>query len=192
MPSLSRLVQIGYILGLSLVLSLLLGPTWVKAQFGAPPFGVSTGYRSTPGWPTIAVPIISGSSSVSGAGSAGGITGGVAGSASSSFSTQIIYINPGTFLPNNGQIIGPPMPTITPMLNNLLSDTTGAPWALMGAMSMGGGGGIGMITPMGGGMGMGGMGMGGMGMGGMGMMGMGGMGGFAGKGMGGFNGKKGL
>ncbi len=208
MPSLSRLVQIGYVCGLAFVLSLLLGPTWVQAQFGAPPFGVSAGFRGTPGWPTIAVPIISGSGTASAGSSAGGalgLTGGSAGaSVSGSFTTQFIYINIGTFLPNNGRIIGPPMPTLMPMTTNALSDTTGAPWAMFAARGMMGGGlGIGGIGgPIGLGVGTVGMtGMGGMSLGGlstgsisaMGLGGMGGgMGGFAGKGMGGFNGKNGL
>src|SRR5579875_1024962 len=135
MSSLSRLVQIGYVFGWSFVLVLLLGPSLSQAQFG-----VSSGYRATPGLPTIAVPVFSGSASASGA--VGGILGGggSSGSASASFSTQIIYINLGSFFPNNGQLVGLPMPTLTPMLNNWLTDSTGAPWALMGVMSMGGGG----------------------------------------------------
>jgi hypothetical protein len=186
MSFLSRLVQMGYVLGLSLVLTLLLKPTWLQAQFGAPPFSVSAGYRGSPGFPTVAIPVISGSGSASGA--SGGIVGGAggSGSVSGSFTTQIIYINIGSFLPNGGRLIGLPPPTFMPPLNNQFYDTTGAPWATTGAMSMGGGGSIGIITPLGGGIGGGSFGMGGGGIGG------GGMGGFAGKGMGGFNGKNGL
>jgi hypothetical protein len=106
-----------------------------------------------------------------------------------------------------GRIIGLPGPSLMPPLNNMMTDTTGSPLAMMRTGGMGGGmmGMGGGMMGMGGGMmammGMGGMMMGGMmgmmGMGGMmmgGMMGMGGMSmmGFAGKGMGGFNGRKAL
>lgn len=191
MSSLSRLVRIGYVLGLSLALALLLWPALSQAQFG-----VSTGYRSTPALPTIAIPIVSGSGSSSGSGSGVFGAGGGSGSASGSFTTQIIHIPLGEFIGNNGQIVGMPPPTFQPPLNNLLSNSTGSPLGAMTALNAGGGMGIsGMVGGVGG---LGGMGGGGgmMGMGGGGMMGMGGggmgggMGGFAGKGMGGFNGRK--
>jgi hypothetical protein len=192
MFSLSCMARTVYVVVLSFALCLLLGPPRSQAQFGAPAFGVSSGFRGTPALPTIAIPLISGSGSASGAG-IGGIRGGIGGgSVSGSFTTQIIYINPGAFLPNNGRLIGPPMPTFMPPLNNLNYDSTGSPIALLTGMGMGGGGmGMGGMRGMGGMGGMRGMG-GGMGLGGMGMRGMGGMGGFAGKGMGGFNGRKAL
>jgi hypothetical protein len=218
MFSLTRFAKAGYLLTFSLAVLLLASAKPSQAQFGAPSFGVSAGYRGTPGWPTVAIPIISGSASASGASSAGGIAGfsggGTAGSVSGSFSTQIIYINLGSFLPNGGRIVGMPPPTVMPMLSNeffagflyspFTSDSTGSPFSLLTSMSivggMGMGGGMvgmmgmggGMVGMMGMGGGMGMMGMGGFGMGGMSMMGMGGFGGFAGKGFGGFNGRKAL
>jgi hypothetical protein len=208
MFSLTRLAKIGYLLIFTLVVFLLVSAKPSPAQFGAPAFGVSAGFRGTPGLPTIAVPIISGSGSASAGGSAGGafgLTGGsVGGSVSGSFSTQIIYINFGAFFPNNGRIIGPPMPTMMPMLNNMFfagflfnpftADTTGAPWSMLLAMNMGGGvAPTGTIIPSGMAGGFAGIagGIGGFGAGGI-MGGFGGMGGFAGKGFGGFNGRKGL
>jgi hypothetical protein len=193
MFSLSCIVRTVYVAALSFALCLLLGPTRSQAQFGAPAFGVSSGYRGTPALPTIAIPVLSGSGAASGVGFGGGFRGGIGGgSVSGSFSTQIIYVNLGSFLPNNGRIIGPPMPTFQPMLNNLFfagvlfspftSDSTGSPFSLLTSMSIMGGMGMGGMRGM--------MGMGGMGMGGM--RGMMGMGGFAGKGLGGFNGRKAL
>jgi|GEM_PF-1551664 hypothetical protein len=226
MLSLARLAKAGYLLAFSLTVFLLASTKPSQAQFGAPAFGVSAGYRGTPGWPTIAIPIISGSASASGVGTGGGIvgiTGGsVGGSVSGSFSTQIIFVNLGSFLPNGGRLIGMPPPTFTPMLSNeffagflwspFTADSTGSPFSLLTSMSLMGGmgmggmgmgmGGMGMgggMMGMGGGMmgtmmggGMSGFGMGGFGMGGMSLMGMGGFGGFAGKGFGGFNGRKAL
>ncbi len=184
MSSLSRLAQIGYAFGLSLALSLLLWPALSQAQFG-----VSTGYRSTIPLPTLAFPIISsGSGSAGGSGSGGFGAAGGSGFASASFTTQIININPGDFLPNNGQIVGMPPPTLMPPLNNLISDSTGSPLGLLS--SIGAGGALGISGMVGGGFG--GVGAGG-GIGGAlggGGFGGGGMGGFAGKGMGGFNGRK--
>jgi hypothetical protein len=190
--SLMRLALIGYALALSLTLCLLVLPSSSQAQVG---FGISTGYRATPGLPTIAIalPNISGTgiggavgggvSGGFGGGVGGGVAGGVGGGGvSASFSPipLIYHINLGQFFPNNGQIIGLPPPTLMPPLNNLLYDTTGAPYATITALGLGGGVGIGG--------GIGGGGFGGAGAGG-GIAG-GGMGGFAGKGMGGFNGKK--
>lgn len=183
MASFSRLAQIGYVAGMTFILSLLVWPTATKAQ----PFGVSTGYRATPALPTFAFVTLSGSGSSSGSG--GGIAGfaGGSGSSSGSFSTQINYIHPGNFLPNNGQIIGMPPPTFMPMMTNAMSDTAGSPFAMLSGMLMGGGIGIGGVSfsGMAGAIGGGG---GAMGLGG-GLGAGGGMGGFAGKGMGGFNGK---
>ncbi len=191
--SLMRLTQIGYALGLCLILCLMLLPSSSQAQKG---FGTSTGWRATPGLPTIAIalPNISGTG-VGGAvgGGATGFGGGAGGiSASATFNpTPIIYtLNLGQFFPNNGQIIGLPPPTFTPPLNNFffgppLSDTTGAPWAIIGGLSAGGGaGGAGGFGGVAGGAGGFGGGIAGGGLAG------GGAGGFAGKGMGGFNGKK--
>jgi hypothetical protein len=208
MSTISRLVQIGYVLGLVFALSLLLRPDPSQAQTisigvgqGATP-GINTGFRGTFPLPTIFFPIITSGSSSAGfgglGGGIGGISGGVGGGVSTSFSTQIVSLNLGSFFPDNGQLLGPPMPTFLPPLNNLLTDTTGAPWSLFAAANMGGG--IGITGGMGGfgmrmagfGNGMGGFG-GGMGGFGNGMSSFGGgMGGFAGKGMGGFSGKKGL
>jgi hypothetical protein len=183
--SLMRLAQIGYALALLLILCLVFLPNSSQAQVG---FGVSTGYRASPGLPTIAIaiPNISASgTSAAGAGGATGFGGAVGGtSATGSFSPiPIIYhVNLGQFFPNNGQIIGLPPPTLMPPLSNfyygfLFENSTGAPWATITALSLGGGVGIG-----------GGIGgaIGGVGGGIAGSSG----GGFAGKGMGGFNGKK--
>ncbi len=196
MFSLSCLVRVAYVFTLSVALMLLLGPEYSQAQFG-----VSGGYRGTPPLPTLAFPIIS-----SGSGSAGGsgrgiIGGGGSGFASSSFTTQIITINPSDFIPNGGRILSLPPPTMMPMLNNLFyanflfspftSDSSTAPWGALLALNAGGG--LGISGMVGGGFGgvAGGIagGIGG-GIAGRGGIAGGGMGGFAGKGMGGFNGKK--
>ncbi len=168
MISFGRLVKVCYLVALSLAVYLLLGPSSLPAQTR---FGVSTGYRATPGLPTIAIAV----PNVSGSGVGGGVGGGASGFGGGvgggfggiNFSTtpQIITLNLGQFFPNNGQIIGLPPPTLTPMLNNfgplaslfpffppalLLgfpgSDSTGAPWALQTAMGGGGGGGAGGIA----------------------------------------------
>jgi hypothetical protein len=183
-----RLAQIGYALALSLVLCLLLLPSSLQAQKG---FGVSTGYRATPGLPTIAIALpnlqgvgiggaVGGAGGAAGVGGVGGVGGGAVGV---SFNSQPIIqtLNLGQFFPNNGQIIGLPPPTLMPPLSNFyygpfFVDSTTAPWATSTALGLGGG----LI---------GGGGVGGMG-GALG--GAGGMGGFGGKGMGGFNGDKGL
>src|SRR5581483_1546579 len=98
--SLKRLALIGYVLGLALILCLLLWPSFSQAQKG---FGTTTGYRATPGLPTIAIalPNISGSG-VGGAvgGGAGGFGGGVGGGGiSASFNpVPIIFtVNLGQF-----------------------------------------------------------------------------------------------
>ena len=238
MFSLSRLTKAGYLLSLSLAVCLLLSARPMQAQN----LKVTTGYRGTPGLPTIVVPVISGS----GGGVGGGVGGGFAGFGGGAgggfggfnFNTQLVTINLGSFFPNGGRLIGMPPPTMTPMLNNFgplatltgfvgfppflgfpsLSDSTGAPWALLTAMGpfigtgggiMGvGGGGLGLGGGLGGGgfagaVGFGGFGggliAGGVGFGGgvgggliMGGFGFGGMVGFAGKGFGGFNGRKAL
>jgi hypothetical protein len=199
MFSLTRLVQIGYVLGLVLMLCLLLLPNSSQAQLGfqqigPAKFGVSTGFRATPGLPTIVIPVINASvsgfgGSVGGNGGAIGLGGGAGasgGSVAGSISTSLVSIDLGSFFPNNGQIIGLPPPTLMPPLNNYFYDSTTAPWAMI--LSMNSGGGIGAVGGVGG---AGGLGAGGLGMGGVGGFGQGGVGGgFAGKGMGGFNGKK--
>jgi hypothetical protein len=190
---LMRLTQIGYALGLSLILCLLLLPSAVQAQKG---FGTSTGYRATPGLPTIAIAL----PNISGTGAGGGVGGGATGfgggvggaSASFSFNPQplIIPINLGQFFPNNGQIIGLPGPTMMPPLNNFafgLFFSDSSAFGFLTALGGGAGGGIGGAGGAGGAGGFGGVGGGGIGGGGI---AGGGMGGFAGKGMGGFNGKK--
>lgn len=192
-----RLALIGYVLTLSLVVGLLLLPNSTQAQHG---FGVSTGYRASPGLPTIAIALpnlqgagiggaVGGAGGAAGVGGVGGVGGGAVGV---SFNSQplIMTLNLGQFFPNNGQTIGLPPPTLMPPLNNLLYDTTGAPWATMTAMGLGGGLGVGSVVGGGGGIAGGIGGMGGIGGGIAG--GGGGMGGFGGKGMGGFNGIKGL
>src|SRR5579871_1637001 len=84
MFSLSRLTKVGYLLGLSLVVSVLLSAKPSQAQNNNNnnnnnnknnKNNVTTGYRGTPGLPTIAVPVISGS----GVGGGGGVGGGFAG-----------------------------------------------------------------------------------------------------------------
>lgn len=190
--SLTRLSLIGYGIGLALVLGLLLVPNSSQAQKG---FGVSTGYRATPALPTIAIPVLqfnnggfgaAGGSGVVGVGGSGGSS-----SVSGSVTTQIMTVNLGQFFPNNGQTIGLPPPTMNTMLNNYMSDSTGALWSLL-LVGSGGGGGGGVGGGGLGGIGGGGIGgIGGIGGGGVGGVG-GGIGGFAGKGMGGFNGKKAL
>jgi len=203
MLSLPRLVKVCYLLALSLAVSLLLWPSFSHAQKG---FGVSTGYRATPGLPTIAIPL----PNVSGSGVGGGVGGGATGFGGSfgggfggiNFSSQplIITLNLGQFFPNNGQIIGLPGPTMMPPLNNFgpmaslfgplgllpiwvlptnFSDSTGAPWALQpGLITIGGGGagGIGGGGIAGGGIAGGGIGGGGIAGGGLGG-GAGGLGG---------------
>jgi len=222
MFALTRLAKTSYLLALSTLVALLLSANLSQGQIinigvtpGATP-GINSGFRGTVPLPTISFPIItSGSSSAIGGGIGGGllgISGGFGGSVSSSFSTQIVSINLGSFFPDNGQLLGPPMPTFQPQLNNLFyagflfspftSDTTGAPWSLLTALNMGGGIGIGGgivgglggfgggLGGFGGGLGGFGGGLGGFG-GGLGGFG-GGVGGFAGKGFGGFNGRKAL
>lgn len=224
----TRLLKVGYLLALSLAVYLLVSANPSQAQNR---FGVSTGYRASPGMPTIAIalPNVSGGG-IGGAvgGGAAGFGGGVGGGAAGvSFNSQpiIMTLNLGQFFPNNGQIIGLPPPTLMLPLNNFgylpilgglggfipnvlnpfTSDSTGAPWAILTALGLGGGLGAGGGAMGGGGLGGGGIagggqggfggGMGGFGggQGGIGGMGGGGMGGgFAGKGMGGFNGRKAL
>ncbi len=230
-----RLVKACYLLALFLAVSLLLWPSFSQAQKG---FGVSTGYRATPGLPTIAIAL----PNISGGGVGGNVGGGatgfgggaVGGFGGVNFSSQpiIMTLNLGQFFPNNGQIIGLPGPTMMPALNNFgplaslfpfagplplflgmpFSDSTGAPWSLLTAMGIIGGGGAGGGIA-GGGVGGGGIAGGGLGGGagglgggglngigggaggfnlGQGGIGGGGMGGFAGKGFGGFNGRKAL
>lgn len=206
MSSLSRLVPIGYVLGLVLLLSLMLLPKSSQAQLGvqsigSQPFGVSSGFRSTPGLPVIVIPVLSASTSgfggsVGGNGGilgAGGGAGASGGSVSGSIGTTLVTIDLGSFFPNNGQIIGLPPPTLMPPLNNLLygpflGDSTGSPFALLltgGGGGIAGGGAAGGMGGIGGGVG----GVGGQ-IGGIGGGGIAGGGGFAGKGLGGFNGKK--
>lgn len=198
MFSLTRFAKAGYLLSFCIAVYLLVSPELSQAQFGT-----SGGFRGTPALPTIAIPTFSGSGSSSGSG--GSITGfaGGSGSSSGSFSTQINYINLNGFFPNGGRILQLPPPTFMPELTNALSDTTGSPFAMIAALSMGGGigiggisfGGIGGAAGAGGGVagGVGGFGQGGFagaGIAGGGFGQIGGGGGFAGKGMGGFNGKK--
>src|SRR5579875_3015946 len=183
--SLMRLTQIGYALGLCLILCLMLLPRSLQAQKG---FGVSTGFRATPGLPTIAIALPNISGTGAGGNVGGGATGfggGVGGGfAAVSFNSQplIITLNLGQFFPNNGQIIGLPGPTMMPPLSNFIfgppfENSTGAPWSLITALGGGGGG----IGGAGGGFGgVGGAGGAGGGIAGGGLGG-GGMGGFAGK-----------
>jgi hypothetical protein len=217
----TRCAKVGYFLAFSFAVYLLVSTNPLQAQNR---FGVSTGYRATPGLPTIAyaVPNVSGAGIGGGVGGGasgfgGGVGGGAVGVAFNS--TPIIQtLNLGQFFPNNGQIIGLPPPTLMLPLNNFgylplfgglafvpnifspFSDSTGAPWALLTALGLGGGlgaggGGIGGGGIAGGGAGGFGGGAGGFGggQGGIGGIGGGGIaGGFAGKGMGGFNGRKAL
>jgi hypothetical protein len=205
MSSITRLVQIGYVLAFVFLLSLLLLPKASQAQVGFQSiggpnnFGISTGYRATPALPVIVIPVLNASTSGfggavggNGGGLGGGVGGGaVGGSVSGSISTSLVSIDLGSFFPNHGQIIGLPPPTFQFPLSNFyqglfVSDSTGSPFAQILALNSGGGVGIG------GGVGGGVAGGGGLGMGGGGGLGLGGggAGGFAGKGMGGFNGKK--
>jgi hypothetical protein len=206
MLSFPRLAKVCYLLAFALAVSLLVWPSFSQAQNR---FGVSTGFRATPGLPTIAIPL----PNVSGGGVGGGVGGGAAGFGGGAaggfgginFSSQpiIMTLNLGQFFPNNGQIIGLPPPTMMPPLNNFgpitaltgfvgfpptlgfpsFSDSTGAPWALgLGVLGGGGaGGGIGG-GGLGGGGGIAGGGLGG-GAGGLGGGGLNGIGG----GAGGFN-----
>ncbi|HEY7326854.1 MAG TPA: hypothetical protein VH592_04400 [Gemmataceae bacterium] len=233
MFSVTGLSKAGYLLAFSLVVTLLVSSNPSKAQH----FGVSSGFRSTPGLPIIAFPVFS--ASTSGFGGAVGGNGGVVGFAagggaaggnvSGSFNTSIQTFNLGSLFPNNGQIIGLPPPTLMPPLNNagiiltgfsfspffinpfgfaapfgippfsLFGDSTGSPLALLTAMGLLGGGGIGggaiglgggLGGGFGGGLGGVGGGLGGFNFGVGGVTGGGGLGGFAGKGFGGFNGRK--
>jgi hypothetical protein len=167
----------------------------LQAQKG---FGTSTGYRATPGLPTIAIALPNISGTGAGGGVGGGATGfggGVGGTAASfSVNSQplIITLNLGQFFPNNGQIIGLPGPTMMPPLNNFAFGPFFSDSSAFGFLTAGGGGGgAGGAGGAGGFGGVGGAGgIGGGGIAGGGLGGGGGMGGFAGKGMGGFNGKK--
>ncbi len=206
-----RLVKACYLLALFLAVSLLLWPSFSQAQKG---FGVSTGYRATPGLPTIAIAL----PNISGGGVGGNVGGGatgfgggaVGGFGGVNFSSQpiIMTLNLGQFFPNNGQIIGLPGPTMMPALNNFgpiaslfpfagplplflgmpFSDSTGAPWSLQpGLITIGGGGAVGGIGGggiAGGGIAGGGIGGGGIAGGGIAGGGIGG-GGIAGGGLGG-------
>jgi hypothetical protein len=209
MFSLTRLAKVSYLLAFSLVIFLLVSSKPSQAQSG---FGVSGGFRSTPGLPIIAYPVLSASTSgiggaVGGAGGFAAVGGGVGGNAnvSGSFSTSIQTFDLGSLFPNHGQIIGLPPPTLMLPLNNfgylnlfgifvpnlfsLTSDSTGAPWAQLLAFNLGGGIGIGGGVGGGGAAGLGGGGLGGgaAGLGGGGLGGFaGGAGGFGG-GVGGFN-----
>jgi hypothetical protein len=212
MSSLTRLVQIGYVLGLALLLSLMLLPKSSQAQLtvqnigGGANFGVSTGFRATPALPILVFPVLTASTSGFGGsvGGNGGLLGAGAGGAASggsvsgSIGTSLVSLDLGSFFPNHGQIIGLPPPTLMPPLSNFyygaaFEASTGAPWALLltgggggvGGGGIGAGGGVGGV---GGVAGAGGIGAGGFG-GQIGGVGAGG-GGFAGKGLGGFNGKK--
>jgi hypothetical protein len=153
--------RLAYVSALSVSLCLLLGTARSQAQSK-----VWGGYRATPGLPTITVPVTSFSASGIGGGFGGGFAGfrgGFGGGfGGASVNTQLVSINLGAFLPNNGRIVSLPPPTFTPMLNNfglfpgllgfglfptlnnlLLSDSTGSPLALITALGILGGGGFG-------------------------------------------------
>jgi hypothetical protein len=207
MFSLTRLLKAGYLLCFSLVVFLLVSPNPSQAQH----FGVSGGFRSTPGLPVIAFPVLSASmsgfgGSVGGNGGAIGFAAGggaAGGSVSGSITTSIQTFNLGSLFPNNGQIIGLPPPTMMPPLNNAGIIFTGVSFSpyfinLSGFATPFGippfgfsddstGSPLALLTAMGilGGLGAGGGGMGlGGGLGGLG----GGLGGLGGGGLGGVGG----
>jgi hypothetical protein len=213
MFSLTRLAKTGYLLAFSLVVFLLLPAKPSPAQS---PSGVTTGFRGAPPL-NITIPIVSGGSGIGG-GFGGGFVGFGGGFGGSSFSFQTTTITLPNLLPG-----GMPPPTMNLPLNNFgptaslfgfagfppflgfpsYSDSTGAPWSLVTALGLFGGG-FGLGSGFGSGFGLGGGGFGlgggfggGFGFGGSGFglgggFGFGGMGGFAGKGFGGFNGRNAL
>jgi hypothetical protein len=191
MFSLTRFAKVSYFLAFSFVVFLLLPVRPSQAQSSGPipsgvtnRSGVTTGFRGVPPI-NITIPVLSGSSSLSGFG--GGFVGFGGGFGGSSFNFQTITINLGSPFPPGW---GMPPPTINLPLNNFgptaslfgfagfppflgfpsYSDSTGAPWSLMTAM--------GLFGPGGGMTGLGGFGGGGFGFGGLSMLGGFGGGGF--------------
>ena len=162
MFSLIRLAKVGYLLALSVVVSMLVLSSRAPAQ----------NFRGfvVPGIPGGSVSGSSSGGSISG--SFGGSSGSFAGGSSSSSASF-----PG--IPGYSVSLMPG-PMFNLPLNNFLTDTTGSPLAAVGM----GGGGVGIGGGLGGGLG----GRLGGGLGGLG----GSFGGFAGKGFGGFNGGKAL